>query len=163
MFAGDALDHYFKAGGPDEYRSIVEMNQLPAYVPTTYIPGGLPPPNDELMHLGVQVAPKADGGWKGRKWTWTVHEFNDKSTDETIFLAIPGAKCSIKTSVQTRWQNNYRDYAHHLNIELHYGIRRIFDETIIQNGIFDDAAESRAEFVAPTKPGLYYIIAAAKC
>lgn len=146
----------------DDHREVIDVNQLPARVPLTFIPGGIPPPPTVARPIGpmaVLQVPTGQCMWEGRQMWWRVLTFNDKTNvqDHRVFATMPGARCSIGVAFRTNWTYNRNHYCPGCIVQLYYGMDSVFSKGVIEHGIHDQRGESRAEFNAPMAPGLYYI------
>lgn len=145
----------------DEHRTIVDVNQLPARVPVTCIPGGTAPPRRSVPHpLDVAQVPSGDCAWAGRQVQWDVRAFNGKEivgADQRAFAVLPNQACSITVGYSARWHRNRRDYCPGCIVQLYYGMASVFCQGVIQHGIRSHRGVSTTEFSAPIAPGLYYI------
>ena len=159
ILSGPALDDHLLSGGVDQLRNINDADQLPAIVALRFLPGGNPPPVDVPRPFGVLVLPSLEGGWEGRKWTWTIKEFNGQPTCDNVFAVSPGQRCAISVHVSTRWQWNTQDVASNCIIQLYYAIKDVFHTGVVKRGIHNHENDSTTEFVAPKTQGLYYIVA----
>jgi len=144
-----------------EQRKIIDVNQLPAQVTLTSIPGGLPPAvrMEGQGYLGVIHSPKGEHEWAGRKMTWVVEKFNDVANirENRVFPVRPGAECSISVAYNTRWRYNRNDYCPGCVVQLYYGLCNVFCTGVIERGIGGQSGQDTTTFTAPVDPGLYYI------
>jgi len=164
ILAGKAREKFKNSiGDNNEYRPIVDVNQLPACIPLTYIPGGThPPPTAErpLNSFGVIAIPTGQCEWAGRKMNWKVLEFNGNSNlkrQQRVFAVTSGTNCSIKVEYRTIWNYNRNDYCPGCVVQLYYGLDSVFSKGVIERGISNQSGESHSHFKAPILPGLYYI------
>jgi len=82
----------------EELRPLEDVNQLPAAVPVTHIPGGTPPAHHVAPRpLDIAHIPVEHHEWQGRRMRWHVREFNGQQVvDETrVFVVRQGQPCSI--------------------------------------------------------------------
>lgn len=144
-----------------KHRKVIDVNQLPAEVTLTSIPGGLPPAvnMEGGGYLGVIHSPKGNHTWAGRRMAWTVKNFNGMKNVEgnRVFSVRPGEECSISVAFKTKWRYNANDYCPGCVVQLYYGLCKVFCTGVIQHGIGSNEGNSKTTFVSPVDPGLYYI------
>lgn len=172
LLLSNAAEDQFRQGTKLEYRTILDITQLPANVPVTYIPGGLSVPSDlpinPIFHstMSVRDLPTGDGEWAGRRFRMSVLEFNgrrfpgkitDDPSETRVFPVLPGQPCSIRVRYRATWRYNSNDYCPGCIVQLYYGMYNTFSTGVVEHGIHDHDGESSTLFTAPTVPGLYYI------
>jgi len=160
LLGGRAAAEHSEVAGV-ELRKIIDVNQLPAQVTLTSIPGGLPPAVEMEGggYLGVIHSPKGDHSWAGRRIAWAVEHFNNvpNTQGHRVFPVLPGAECSISVSYSTRWSYNQNDYCPGCVVQLYYGLCSIFCTGVVESGIRNQRGTHTTKFMAPVDPGLYYI------
>jgi len=143
------------------HRKVIDVNQLPAQVALTSIPGGLPPAvkMEGRGYLGVFHSPKGDHEWAGRKMKWTIEKFNNVANIQgnRVFPVHSGKKCSISVAYNANWQYNSNDYCPGCVVQLYYGLCKVFCTGVVQSGIHRHSGRNTTTFIAPVDPGLYYI------
>jgi hypothetical protein len=147
----------------DEYRQVNDVNQLPANVPLTFIPGGKPPPPTMVPQpigpMGIIQVPTGECAFDGRRLHWRVMGFNNREHHgPPVFATLPRRRCTIGVCFQ--WKFTIRPSP---NRRVHYpgyiyiGMDSVFTKCVIEPGICDKRGSTRVEFDAPMTPGLYYI------